>query len=93
MIHDPRKSIRGSTEHYFNLHGNIFRYHHESRNEALKIGNHVIQKYKDGYTDISGKFDYASISTDQLNRTTKFAIFVEAEGLGCVVIKTSTITN
>ena len=33
--------------------------------------------YKDGYTDIRGKFDYASISTDQLNKTKKFAIFVD----------------
>ena len=38
--------------------------------------------YKDGYTDIRGKFDYASISTDQLNKTVKFSIFVQADGYG-----------
>eukprot|EP01083_Nonionella_stella_P301896 1038317_1 len=41
--------------------------------------------YKDGYTDIRGKFDYASISTDQLNKTQKFAIFVKAPGYGSMI--------
>jgi len=41
--------------------------------------------YKDGYTDIRGKFDYASISTDQLNKTKRFAIFVFAEGYGSII--------
>merc|ERR1712130_956599 len=41
--------------------------------------------YKDGYTDIRGKFDYASISTDQLNKTKRFAIFVQAQGYGSIV--------
>jgi len=41
--------------------------------------------YKDGYTDIRGKFDFASISTDQLGKTNKFAIFVKAEQYGSTV--------
>jgi hypothetical protein len=41
--------------------------------------------FKDGYTDIRGKFDYASISTDQLERTEEFAILVADEKRGCVV--------
>jgi len=41
--------------------------------------------YKDGYTDLRGKFDYVSISSDQLDRTTQLAILVSTETLGCVV--------
>ncbi|ETO12375.1 hypothetical protein RFI_25001, partial [Reticulomyxa filosa] len=41
--------------------------------------------YKDGYTDLQGKFDYLSISTDQLQRATQLAILVSTEDLGCVV--------
>ncbi len=41
--------------------------------------------YKDGYTDIRGVFDYASISTDQMQRTVKFALFVKTERFGSAV--------
>jgi hypothetical protein len=37
--------------------------------------------YKDGYTDLAGRFDYASVSTDDLGRTKRFAVLVvDAEG-------------
>jgi hypothetical protein len=32
--------------------------------------------YKDGYTDLRGRFDYASLSTDELDRVTRFAILI-----------------
>ena len=41
--------------------------------------------YKDGYTDVSGKFDYVSISTDQLDRTSKFSIFVTLNKYGSLI--------
>ena len=41
--------------------------------------------YKDGYTDIRGKFDYVSISTDQLNKTKRFSIFIKADDYGSIV--------
>ena len=41
--------------------------------------------YKDGYTDIRGGFDYASISTDQLDRAQKFSILVAHPQHGCLV--------
>lgn len=38
--------------------------------------------YKDGYTDLRGKFDYATISgnSGKLSEIEKFAIFVTKEG-------------
>ena len=41
--------------------------------------------YKDGYTDLRGKFDYASLSTDDLNRVTRFAILAMSEDAGSLV--------
>jgi hypothetical protein len=41
--------------------------------------------YKDGYTDIRGKFDYASLSTNQLDNVEKFAILVITEECGSVI--------
>lgn len=40
--------------------------------------------YKDGYTDIRGKFDYATIAgnTGKISDIEKYAIFVMKEGLG-----------
>ena len=32
--------------------------------------------YKDGYTDIRGKFDYVQTSGNRLNQVTRFAILV-----------------
>lgn len=32
--------------------------------------------YKDGYTDIRGRFEYSSLSTDQLNNVARFAILI-----------------
>jgi len=55
-----------------------------------KMNNYTNEFYKDGYTDISGKFDYVSISTDQLDRTQEFAIFIQYDGYGSVV-KTASV--
>jgi hypothetical protein len=41
--------------------------------------------YKDGYTDLRGKFDYASLSTDDLNGATRFAILVLSDDHGAIV--------
>lgn len=41
--------------------------------------------YKDGYTDLRGKFDYASLSTDQLDQVEKFAILVMSETSGSLI--------
>ena len=41
--------------------------------------------YKDGYTDLRGKFDYASLSTDALDGTSRFALLVMSENHGALV--------
>jgi hypothetical protein len=41
--------------------------------------------YKDGYTDLRGRFDYASLSTDQIYAVDRFSILVISEKDGAVV--------
>jgi len=41
--------------------------------------------YKDGYTDLRGKFDYASISTSQLDNVDKFSILIMTDNSGAVI--------
>ena len=41
--------------------------------------------YKDGYTDLRGKFDYASLSTGDLDSSTRFSILIMSEKHGATV--------
>ena len=45
-----------------------------------------VQFYKDGYTDLRGRFDYASPSTDDLDRVERFAILVASDA-GATVLE------
>ena len=40
---------------------------------------------KDGFTDISGCFDYYSVSTEVAEQAKKLAIFVDKEGYGSCI--------
>jgi hypothetical protein len=51
---------------------------------ARKFGGEV-EFYKDGYTDIRGKFDYVSLNTDILATIQKFSLLVVDDELGSVV--------
>ena len=44
-----------------------------------------VKFYKDGYTDLRGKFDYASLNTSQLGTAERFSILVMTEGNGSLV--------
>lgn len=44
-----------------------------------------VQFYKDGYTDLRGRFDYATLSTNLLDGVSKFAILVLSEQQGALV--------
>lgn len=44
-----------------------------------------VQFYKDGYTDLRGRFDYATLSTSQLDHVERFALLVLSEEHGAVV--------
>jgi hypothetical protein len=48
-----------------------------------------VKFYKDGYTDIRGRFDYASLSTSDLERAGKFSILVISEMNGALVREAS----
>jgi hypothetical protein len=41
--------------------------------------------YKDGYTDLRGKFDYLSLSTQEMDKATKFGILIISEQQGAAV--------
>ncbi len=44
-----------------------------------------VRFYKDGYTDLRGRFDYASLSTDELEGVERFALLVLSEEHGAVI--------
>ena len=41
--------------------------------------------YKDGYTDLRGRFDYTSLNTNELEQVERFAILIMSEGNGAVI--------
>jgi hypothetical protein len=52
-----------------------------------------IKFYKDGYTDLRGQFDYATLSTSALDNVERFAILVLHESQGAVVREAATPTR
>ncbi len=44
-----------------------------------------VEFYKDGYTDLRGRFDYTSLNTNELDFTAKFALLVLSDQRGAVV--------
>jgi len=49
----------------------------------LKDGQ--VRFYKDGYTDLRGRFDYASLNTNELENVAKFSLLVLSETDGAAV--------
>jgi hypothetical protein len=43
--------------------------------------------YKDGYTDLRGRLDYATLSTDDLDRVERFALLVAHDTAGATVLE------
>ena len=41
--------------------------------------------YKDGYTDLRGRFDYTSLSTNDLDNVQRFSVLVMNDDLGATV--------
>ncbi|GAB4271740.1 MAG: hypothetical protein Kow0029_09650 [Candidatus Rifleibacteriota bacterium] len=50
-----------------------------------RLKNGQVTFYKDGYTDLRGKFDYASLSTNQLDNVERFAILIISDTNGSIV--------
>ena len=44
-----------------------------------------IKFYKDGYTDLRGRFDYASLSTGDLESVAKFSLLISSKNNGSMV--------
>ncbi len=44
-----------------------------------------VRFYKDGYTDLRGRFDYVSSNTTELDDAEKFAILILEEEYGAVI--------
>ena len=52
---------------------------------AKDAAGHEVQFHKDGYTDLRGAFDYASISTDSSFKPAEYAVLVLPENLGASI--------
>jgi hypothetical protein len=55
---------------------------------ARKQGG-AVAFYKDGYTDLRGWFDYATLSTDELDHVERFAILVCSDQSGAAILETA----
>ena len=51
----------------------------------VELNDDNVQFYKDGYTDLNGKFNYLALNTDQLKKAKKFYIFVSEEKQGAII--------
>ena len=47
--------------------------------------NGTVKFHKDGYTDLRGKFDYATVSTPETSPIVKYAILVLSETQGALI--------
>jgi hypothetical protein len=54
-----------------------------------RMKNKQVQFYKDGYTDLRGRFDYTSLSTNELDNTERFSILILSDKHGAVVREAS----
>jgi hypothetical protein len=50
-----------------------------------KLANGRVKFHKDGYTDIRGRFDYASVSTPEPVAVQRFGVLVLSETLGATI--------
>ena len=48
-----------------------------------------VKFFKDGYTDLRGKFDYASVSTSDLGQVERLSILVMSQKHGATVLEAS----
>jgi hypothetical protein len=50
-----------------------------------RMNGGAVEFFKDGYTDLRGRFDYASLSTNQLDNVERFAVLVLSDEYGASV--------
>ena len=49
------------------------------------MNDESVKFYKDGYTDLRGKFNFVSLNTDQLQQLKRFSIFVMHDEFGSMI--------
>ena len=49
----------------------------------------AVSFYKDGYTDLRGKFDFGSLNTTKLRRLVELSILIYSKKHGAVIRKTA----
>ena len=50
-----------------------------------RLGNGQVKFYKDGYTDLRGRFDYATVSTPEQQPVSRFAILALSDQEGALI--------
>jgi hypothetical protein len=55
----------------------------------VRLVDGSVKFHKDGYTDLRGKFDYASVSTPDRAPITRFGILILSEGKGAMIRETA----
>jgi hypothetical protein len=50
-----------------------------------RMNDGEVKFYKDGYTDLRGRFDYSSLSTNELDNVNRFALLILSDELGATV--------
>ncbi len=50
-----------------------------------KMNDGAVKFFKDGYTDLRGRFDYASLNTNEMDDATRLAVLVMSDNFGAVV--------
>ena len=54
-----------------------------------KMKNGQVQFFKDGYTDLRGRFDYTSLNTNEINHVDKFSLLILSSVDGAVIKEVS----
>jgi hypothetical protein len=50
-----------------------------------KMNDGTVKFFKDGYTDLRGRFDYVSLNTNELEDSKRLAVLVLSDAFGAVV--------
>ena len=50
-----------------------------------RMKNGAIEFYRDGYTDLRGRFDYSSLNTNELDFVDRFSLLIMSEDRGAIV--------
>ncbi len=50
-----------------------------------RMNDGTVRFFKDGYTDLRGKFDYASLNTNEIENVDRFSLLIMSDALGAVV--------